>query len=165
MNAFVNTLTSGGSASGTSGSPSSTSSSRTSNSNNLSFLATALFWPLLLFGGIIVIIIAVARSSRRNTRAAQQAAQVDAATAARAVSEANRQLLAADEQVRTSSDELAYARAQFGLSSTDEFARAIETGKAAVSRGFSALEHITPRPLPPSSSDWPPPSWTTSAPT
>ena len=40
--------------------------------------------------------------------------------------------------MRTATDELNYARAQFGLNSTDEFARAIEAGKAAVSRGFSA---------------------------
>ena len=78
------------------------------------------------------------RSSRRNRLAALQAAQVDAESAARAAQEANRQLLSADEQVRTATDELNYARAQFGLNSTDEFARAIEAGKAAVSRGFSA---------------------------
>ena len=93
---------------------------------------------LLLVGGVIAIAIAVARSSRRNRLAAQQAAQVDAESAARAAQEANRQLLSADEQVRTATDELNYARAQFGLNSTDEFARAIEAGKAAVSRGFSA---------------------------
>ena len=93
---------------------------------------------LLLVVGVIAIAIGVARSSRRNRLAAQQATQVDAERAAHAAQEANRQLLSADEQVRTATDELNYARAQFGLNSTDEFARAIEAGKAAVSRGFSA---------------------------
>ena len=103
---------------------------------------------LLLVGGVIAVAIGVARSSRRNRLAAQQAAQVDAQSAARAAQEANRQLLSADEQVRTATDELNYARAQFGLSSTDEFARAIEAGKAAVSRGFSAQGQMNSATLP-----------------
>ena len=38
--------------------------------------------------------------------------------------------------MRTATDELNFARAQFGLTSTDEFARAIENAKAAVTRSF-----------------------------
>ena len=138
VNAFVNTLLNGTSNSGSSSTNPSYSSNPGATDDDGSSLISMSVMFLLLVGGFIAIAIAVARSSRRNRLAAQQAAQVDAESAARAAQEANRQLLSADEQVRTATDELNYARAQFGLNSTDEFARAIEAGKAAVSRGFSA---------------------------
>ena len=138
VNAFVNTLLNGTSNSGSSSTNSSYSSNPGATDDDGSSLLGPLFMFLILVGGVTAIAIGVARSSRRNRLAALQAAQVDAESAARAAQEANRQLLSADEQVRTATDELNYARAQFGLNSTDEFARAIEAGKAAVSRGFSA---------------------------
>ena len=138
VNAFVNTLLSGTSNSGSSSTSSGYSGNTGATDDDGRSLLGFFSMFLLLVGGVIAIAIGVARSSRRNRLAAQQAAQVDAESAARAVQEANRQLLSADEQVRTATDELNYARAQFGLNSTDEFARAIEAGKAAVSRGFSA---------------------------
>ena len=138
VNAFVNTLVSGTSNSGSSSTSSGYSGNTGATDDDGRSLLGFFSMFLLLVGGVIAIAIGVARSSRRNRLAAQQAAQVDAESAARAAQEANRQLLSADEQVRTATDELNYARAQFGLNSTDEFARAIEAGKAAVSRGFSA---------------------------
>ena len=148
VNAFVNTLLSGTSSSGSSSTGSSYSSNAgATNDDGRSLLGMSVMF-LLLVGGVIAIAIGVARSSRRNRLAAQQAAQVDAESAARAAQEANRQLLSADEQVRTATDELNYARAQFGLNSTDEFARAIEAGKAAVSRGFSAQGQMNSATLP-----------------
>ena len=138
VNAFVNTLLNGTSNSGSSSTNPSYSSNPDATDDDVRPLVGMSVMFLLLVGGVIAIAIGVARSSRRNRLAAQQAAQVDAESAARAAQEANRQLLSADEQVRTATDELNYARAQFGLNSTDEFARAIEAGKAAVSRGFSA---------------------------
>ena len=138
VNAFVNTLLNGASNSGSSSTNPSYSSNPGATDDDVRPLVGMSVMFLLLVGGVLAIAIGVARSSRRNRLAAQQAAQVDAESAARAAQEANRQLLSADEQVRTATDELNYARAQFGLNSTDEFARAIEAGKAAVSRGFSA---------------------------
>jgi len=138
VNAFVNTLLNGTSNSGSSSTNPSYSSNPGATDDDVRPLVGMSVMFLLLVGGVIAIAIGVARSSRRNRLAAQQAAQVDAESAARAAQEANRQLMSADEQVRTATDELNYARAQFGLNSTDEFARAIEAGKAAVSRGFSA---------------------------
>ena len=138
VNAFVNTLLNGTSNSGSSSTnPSYSSNPGATDDDDRPLVGMSVMF-LLLVGGVIAIAIGVARSSRRNRLAAQQAAQVDAESAARAAQEANRQLLSADEQVRTATDELNYARAQFGLNSTDEFSRAIEAGKAAVSRGFSA---------------------------
>jgi hypothetical protein len=110
-------------------------------------LAIFLFL-IVLVAGFCVIGFAVSRSSKRNRVVAQQAAQVDAQAAAHAVQEANRQLLAADEQIRTASDELDFARAQFGLGATDSFAQAIDIGKAAVSRGFSAQSQMNSTPVP-----------------
>lgn len=138
VNAFVNTLLNGTSNSGSSSTNPSYSSNPGATDDDVRPLVGMSVMFLLLVGGVIAIAIGVAHSSRRNRLAAQQAAQVDAESAARAAQEANRQLLSADEQVRTATDELNFARAQFGLNSTDEFARAIEAGKAAVSRGFSA---------------------------
>ena len=138
VNAFVNTLLSRTSSSGSSSTGSSYSSNAGATNDDGRSLLGFFSMFLLLVVGVIAIAIGVARSSRRNRLAAQQATQVDAERAAHAAQEANRQLLSADEQVRTATDELNYARAQFGLNSTDEFARAIEAGKAAVSRGFSA---------------------------
>ena len=138
INAFVNTLLNGTSNSGSTSTNPSYSSNPGATDDDVRPLVGMSVMFLLLVGGVIAIAIGVARSSRRNRLAAQQAAQVDAESAARAAQEANRQLLSADEQVRTATDELNFARAQFGLNSTDEFARAIEAGKAAVSRGFSA---------------------------
>ena len=148
VNAFVNTLVSGTSSSGSSSTGSSYSSNAGATNDDTGSLFGMFVMFLLLVGGVIAVAIGVAHSSRRNRLAAQQAAQVDAESAARAAQEANRQLLSADEQVRTATDELNYARAQFGLSSTDEFARAIEAGKAAVSRGFSAQGQMNSATLP-----------------
>ena len=148
VNAFVNTLVSGTSSSASSSTGSSYSSNAGATNDDTGSLFGMFVMFLLLVGGVIAVAIGVARSSRRNRLAAQQAAQVDAQSAARAAQEANRQLLSADEQVRTATDELNYARAQFGLSSTDEFARAIEAGKAAVSRGFSAQGQMNSATLP-----------------
>ena len=138
VNAFVSTYVNGTSTSGSSSTGSSHSSNAGATNDDGRSLLGLFSMFLLLVVGVIAITIGVARSSRRNRLAAQQAAQVDAESAGHAAQEANRQLLSADEQVRTAADELNYARAQFGLNSTDEFARAIEAGKAAVSRGFSA---------------------------
>lgn len=148
VNAFVNNLLSGTSSSGSSSTGSSYSSNAGATNDDTGSLFGMFVMFLLLVGGVIAVAIGVARSSHRNRLAAQQAAQVDAESAARAAQEANRQLLSADEQVRTAADELNYARAQFGLNSTDEFARAIEAGKAAVSRGFSAQGQMNSATLP-----------------
>ena len=148
VNAFVNSYVNGASSSGSSPTSSSYSSNAGATNDDTGSLFGMFVMFLLLVGGVIAVAIGVSRSSRRNRLAAQQAAQVDAESAARAAQEANRQLLSADEQVRTAADELNYARAQFGLNSTDEFARAIEAGKAAVSRGFSAQGQMNSATLP-----------------
>lgn len=83
VNAFVNTLVSGTSNSGSSSTNSSYSSNPGATDDDGSSLISLSVMFLLLVGGVIAIAIAVARSSRRNRLAAQQAAQVDAERGAR----------------------------------------------------------------------------------
>ena len=140
VNAFVDTLVNANSSSPSrSGSSSNSRASESSSSDGMGAILAIFLFLIVLVAGFCVIGFAVSRSSKRNRVVAQQAAQLDAQAAARAVQEANRQLLAADEQIRTASDELDFARAQFGLGATDSFAQAIDIGKAAVSRGFTAI--------------------------
>ena len=78
----------------------------------------------------------------RATRATHQNQQ-DALQAAQAtVEEANRRLLEADEEVRRAEEDWTYARAQFGISATEEFARLVRDAKEAVTRGFDTLSRI-----------------------
>ena len=131
--AFAQTLTANVASSTPSASSQPTRSSSSSSSTNRTnlYILSSLF-----LGGIALIGITVAASSRRSKKSAAHAMAIDTVAAEKAVQEANRQLLAADEQVRTATDELNFARAQFGLTSTDEFARAIDNAKATVTRCF-----------------------------
>jgi hypothetical protein len=76
-----------------------------------------------------------ARASQESWQAATQAAQYT-------VEEANRRLLEADEEVQRAHDEWTYARAQFGISATEQFQRLVEDAKEAVTRGFATLSRI-----------------------
>ncbi|WP_207880424.1 hypothetical protein, partial [Pseudomonas sp. 32_A] len=70
----------------------------------------------------------VTRATHQNQQDALQAAQAT-------VEEANRRLLEADEEVRRAEEDWTYARAQFGISATEEFARLVRDAKEAVTRG------------------------------
>lgn len=76
-----------------------------------------------------------ARATHQNQQDALQAAQAT-------VEEANRRLLEADEEVRRADEDWTYARAQFGISATEEFARLVRDAKEAVTRGFDTLSRI-----------------------
>lgn len=76
-----------------------------------------------------------ARATHQNQQATLQAAQAT-------VEEANHRLLEADEEVRRAEEDWTYARAQFGISATEEFARLVRDAKEAVTRGFDALSRI-----------------------
>ena len=77
----------------------------------------------------------VTRATHQNQQDALQAAQAT-------VEEANRRLLEADEEVRRAEEDWTYARAQFGISATEEFARLVRDAKEAVTRGFDTLSRI-----------------------
>lgn len=136
--AFINTLANGSTAS-TSGTSTSGSGTRSSTADGRASGVVILF---LIVAGFIGIAFAVVSSSRRNDRAAEQVTLVNSEQSAQKVSQANRQLLAADEQVRSAADELDFARAQFGIAATDQFARALETARESVARCFDTQKQM-----------------------
>lgn len=139
---FINSVVSGYQSPSSTGSSSSrSSSSRTSSSGT----GTMLIMLIIVGGGVIALL--VHNNSRRSRGAGTaqtpaQAANMPGMSVAETVTLANQQLLSADEQVRSASDELDFARAQFGIAATDEFARTLEAAKAAVARGFERQKQM-----------------------
>ena len=139
---FINSVVSGYQ------SPSSTgSSSSRSSSSRTSSPGTGTMLVMLIIVGGVVIALLVHNNSRRSRGAGSaqtpaQAANMPGMSVAETVTLANRQLLSADEQVRSAADELDFARAQFGIAATDEFARTLEAAKAAVARGFERQKQM-----------------------
>ena len=139
---FINSVVSGYQSPSSTGSSSSrSSSSRTSSSGT----GTMLIMLIIVGGGFIALL--VHNNSRRSRGAGTaqtpaQAANMPGMSVAETVTLANQQLLSADEQVRSASDELDFARAQFGIAATDEFARTLEAAKAAVARGFERQKQM-----------------------
>ena len=139
---FINSVVSGYQSPSSTGSSSSrSSSSRTSSSGTGTMLIM-----LIIVGGVVIALL-VHNNSRRSRGAGSaqtpaQAANMPGMSVAETVTLANRQLLSADEQVRSAADELDFARAQFGIAATDEFARTLEAAKAAVARGFERQKQM-----------------------
>ena len=139
---FINSVVSGYQSPSSTGSSSSrSSSSRTSSSGT----GTMLIMLIIVGGGVIALL--VHNNSRRSRGAGTaqtpaQAANMPGMSVAEMVTLANQQLLSADEQVRSAADELDFARAQFGIAATDEFARTLEAAKAAVARGFERQKQM-----------------------
>lgn len=139
---FINSVVSGYQSPSSTGSSSSrSSSSRTSTSGSGSMLVM-----LIIVGGVVIALL-VHNNSRRSRGAGSaqtpaQAANMPGMSVAETVTLANQQLLSADEQVRSAADELDFARAQFGIAATDEFARTLEAAKAAVARGFERQKQM-----------------------
>lgn len=139
---FINSVVSGYQSPSSTGSSSSrSSSSRTSSPGSGSMLVI-----LIIVGGVVIALL-VHNNSRRSRGAGTaqtpaQAANMPGMSVAETVTLANQQLLSADEQVRSAADELDFARAQFGIAATDEFARTLEAAKAAVARGFERQKQM-----------------------
>ncbi len=139
---FINSVVSGYQSPSSTGSSSSRSSSfRTSSPGSGSMLVMLI----IVGGGVIALL--VHNNSRRSRGAGTaqtpaQAANMPGMSVAETVTLANRQLLSADEQVRSAADELDFARAQFGIAATDEFARTLEAARAAVARGFERQKQM-----------------------
>ena len=139
---FINSVVSGYQSPSSTGSSSSrSSSSRTSSPGSGSMLVMLI----IVGGGVIALL--VHNNSRRSRGAGTaqtpaQAANMPGTSVAETVTLANRQLLSADEQVRSAADELDFARAQFGIAATDEFARTLEAARAAVARGFERQKQM-----------------------
>ncbi|MBX9245978.1 TPM domain-containing protein, partial [Actinotalea ferrariae] len=105
--------------------------------------------PVLLVGGIVVVVLVlVARSRRRASAGAPRGPDGRPATgpAALPTEELNRQasraLVACDDAVRTSQQELGFAQAQFGTEATRVFGQVIADAKAAMGRAFALRQQL-----------------------
>ena len=139
---FINSVVSGYQSPSSTGS----SSSRSSSSRTSSPGSGSMFVMLIIVGGGVIALL-VHNNSRRSRGAGTaqtpaQAANIPGMSVAETVTLANRQLLSADEQVRSAADELDFARAQFGIAATDQFARTLEAARAAVARGFERQKQM-----------------------
>ncbi|MFC7164411.1 TPM domain-containing protein, partial [Aquipuribacter hungaricus] len=98
--------------------------------------------------GIALLVAVVRRSSRRRADAQGAAAAAPAPTGWGAVptpeleQRAGSALLAGDEALRESEQELAFARAQFGDAGTEEFERAVTTARTELTAAFAARHQL-----------------------
>ena len=142
---FINSVVSGYQSPSSTGSSSSRSSSSRTSSSGTGTMLIMLIMLIIVGGGVIALL--VHNNSRRSRGAGTaqtpaQAANMPGMSVAETVTLANQQLLSADEQVRSAADELDFARAQFGIAATDEFARTLEAARAAVARGFERQKQM-----------------------
>ncbi len=111
-------------------------STMTGSSGSGKSLGSAIV-PLVLV--IIVVLIAgqvvVSMRRRKKLRSTVSASSTGLSPAQR-IDLANRRLLEADERVRSASDELDYARAQFGTLRTDDYAMALDAARSGVAHAF-----------------------------
>ncbi|WP_199422801.1 TPM domain-containing protein [Actinotalea solisilvae] len=105
--------------------------------------------PVLLVGGLLVgVVVLVVRSRRRAPAGAVRGPDGRAAAgpAALPTDELNRRassaLVACDDAVRTSEQELGFAQAQFGAESTRVFAEVIATAKQSMGRAFALRQQL-----------------------
>lgn len=114
------------------------------------------FGTLLVVGLVVVLVIFVVRSLVRRRNAAGQAGAQPAGAAPQGLAalptpELNRRasqaLVAIDDALTTSAQELGFAQAQFGLEATRRFGTALEEARARVSEAFrwrQQLDDSTP---------------------
>lgn len=114
------------------------------------------FGALLVVGLVVVLVIFVVRSLVRRRNAAGQAGAQPAGAAPQGLAalptpELNRRasqaLVAIDDALTTSAQELGFAQAQFGLEATRRFGTALEEARARVSEAFrwrQQLDDSTP---------------------
>ena len=121
-----------------------TSSSRTSSSGSSSTRG-GFMWIvglLLVLVGLIAVVVLVRKASGRGQKIVAGATARDAERTRQLVDEANRQLLSADEQVRSADDELAFAQAQFGALRTQEYGASLQAARTAVSQCFALQQQM-----------------------
>ncbi|MDD7465715.1 MAG: TPM domain-containing protein [Actinomycetaceae bacterium] len=88
-----------------------------------------VLFVLALAVGVVLIVIV-----RRN---AKRKAQADAESLRKLATRASSELVQVDDAVRSASAELEFARAEFGLQATQEFAASLEQAKENMQRAFS----------------------------
>lgn len=99
---------------------------------------------LVVLASAAALVLVLVKSRRTNSRIRSGAAASGAPpmTADQKVDLANRRLLEADEMVRSASDELDFARAQFGALRTDDYAGALTAAQAGVAQAFDLQKQM-----------------------
>lgn len=103
--------------------------------------------PVLLVGGLLVVVVVlVVRSRRRPAGVLRGPGGAPTGPAALPTDELNRRasqaLVACDDAVRASEQELGFAQAQFGAESTRAFAQVIATAKQSMARAFTLRQQL-----------------------
>lgn len=115
----------------------------------------ALTWVLLIIAIIVVIVVVVVLLRRRRAKvgagapghgaaagAAPQPAKLRPADVKKLEQDASAALVATDDAIRTSEQELGFATAQFGDASTTEFQAALKTAKANLDEAFGLKQQL-----------------------
>lgn len=105
------------------------SPSESSSSNSGSRLSTYIL--LVLAGVAVVTVIIIVKRKRKKTK------QEQTRTAQELAEKASSELVQIDDAVRSASAELEFARAEFGLQATQEFAAALQKASTDIQRAFS----------------------------
>jgi hypothetical protein len=96
-------------------------------------------WGLLVFGAIVAGVIALIVRGSRKSRGAQDPAALPTAELNRRASSA---LIALDDAVTTSGQELGFAQAQFGSGATAPFAAVLAEAKTAMGQAFALRQQL-----------------------
>ncbi|MGO1333353.1 TPM domain-containing protein, partial [Cellulosimicrobium funkei] len=104
------------------------------------------FWVLLVGGVLVIVVVVVARAAGRRRRAATAVGPAGDPLAALPTAELDRRasaaLVAIDDAVKTSEQELGFAQAQFGIEATQQFSAALAEGKQRVAEAFALRQQL-----------------------
>lgn len=105
------------------------------------------FWVLLGLGVLVLVVVLVVRAvARRRRTTVPGGGPAEGGLAALPTDELNRRasaaLVAIDDAVKTSEQELGFAQAQFGLEATQQFSAALAEGKRKVSEAFALRQQL-----------------------
>ncbi|WP_307868875.1 TPM domain-containing protein [Cellulosimicrobium cellulans] len=103
-------------------------------------------WVLLGLGALVLVVVLIVRSVAKRRRAAPAGGPPEAGLASLPTDELDRRasaaLVAIDDAVKTSEQELGFAQAQFGLEATQQFSAALAEGKRKVSEAFALRQQL-----------------------
>lgn len=120
---------------GASGSGSGTASSSSDSSSGMGGLGIAAA-AVAAGGGIAYVVSRRRKAAGGGGSMSPTGTQAPPATIEELRTQAGNALVAADDAVRAADEELSYAQAQFGLSATDAFTKALEGARAHLARSF-----------------------------
>lgn len=103
---------------------------------------TVLIWIIVIAAIVGVVIWLVARSRRKAKVGAGGGTAIDQLSTEDLARQAGSALIEADDAIKTSEEELGFARAQFGDEATTEFAAALAAAKESLNKAFSLKQQL-----------------------